>query len=265
MEICIGTQIRDLRKKSHLTQEQLAERIGISFQAVSKWENQLALPDVTLVPKLAQIFGVTTDEIFGYNLHEMQEDITQYVARAAKVRENAPVEARRILEEGLKQYPGNDILLNNLLYTMDVQACPDEVIRIADKLIENSDQIDVKYDALRFMAYGYHAKGEEILAVKAIEQLPEIYFSKLEELTKVSSGTVKLEAAEKQKWLSFESLIQMMGKMSECCEAEGDKISAAREIETILLIMDAFSCEEKITRFDDQRECFERRLARLRE
>ena len=61
MELQIGNRIRELRKASGMTQEQLAEQIGISFQAVSKWENNIALPDISLVPALARIFGVTTD------------------------------------------------------------------------------------------------------------------------------------------------------------------------------------------------------------
>lgn len=50
----IGNKIRELRKQRGITQEQLAESIGISFQAVSKWENNIALPDITLVPVLAR-------------------------------------------------------------------------------------------------------------------------------------------------------------------------------------------------------------------
>ena len=53
MNITIGNKIKELRKNKGITQEQLAENIGISFQAVSKWENNIALPDITLVPALA--------------------------------------------------------------------------------------------------------------------------------------------------------------------------------------------------------------------
>ena len=84
MELQIGNRIRELRKANNMTQEQLAEIIGISFQAVSKWENNIALPDISLVPTLARIFGVTTDEIFAYNLTEMREDIEKYVDKAAQ-------------------------------------------------------------------------------------------------------------------------------------------------------------------------------------
>ena len=63
MEIRIGNKIRELRKKHGLTQEQLADNIGVSFQAVSKWENDIALPDITLIPVIANYFGVSTDEV----------------------------------------------------------------------------------------------------------------------------------------------------------------------------------------------------------
>lgn len=60
----IGNKIRNLRRKTSMTQEQLAERLGLSAQAVSKWENAAAMPDISLLPDLAEIFGVTIDELF---------------------------------------------------------------------------------------------------------------------------------------------------------------------------------------------------------
>ena len=72
--INIGGKIKKLRCEHGLTQEQLAELAGISFQAVSKWENNIALPDITLVPKLARIFSVSIDELFDYNKNEAEAD-----------------------------------------------------------------------------------------------------------------------------------------------------------------------------------------------
>lgn len=58
-----GKQIADLRKAKGLTQSELGERIGVSFQAVSKWERGEALPDITLLPDLARILETTVDFI----------------------------------------------------------------------------------------------------------------------------------------------------------------------------------------------------------
>jgi len=59
------SQIRILRKNYGLTQEQLAERLGVSYQAVSKWENEQTCPDIALVPLIAEVFRVSIDELFG--------------------------------------------------------------------------------------------------------------------------------------------------------------------------------------------------------
>ena len=56
-----GTRLADLRKRAELTQAALAEKLDVSDRAVSKWENAGGYPDITLLPQLADIFGVTTD------------------------------------------------------------------------------------------------------------------------------------------------------------------------------------------------------------
>ena len=64
-EMSIGKRIMTLRKQKGLTQEQLAERVSVSPQAVSKWENDISCPDIAIIPKLAEVLGVTTDELLG--------------------------------------------------------------------------------------------------------------------------------------------------------------------------------------------------------
>ena len=59
----IGERIAALRKKANLTQDALAKSLGISPQAVSKWEHNQSCPDILLLPELARLLGVTTDEL----------------------------------------------------------------------------------------------------------------------------------------------------------------------------------------------------------
>lgn len=99
----IGNKIKELRKKKGLTQEQLASSINISFQAISKWENNIALPDITMMPVLATFFGVSMDELFDFSLKEMEEDIERIVDKAYKYRETDYKKGRQILEDGLKK------------------------------------------------------------------------------------------------------------------------------------------------------------------
>ena len=60
----LGKKIKQYRFKSGLTQEQLAEKLGIGAQSVSKWENSVAMPDISTLPLLAEIFGISIDDLF---------------------------------------------------------------------------------------------------------------------------------------------------------------------------------------------------------
>lgn len=77
MTLYIGENLKKQRKLKELTQEQLADILGVSFQSVSKWERGESYPDIELLPTIAAYFGITTDELMG-----MQE-----------IRENAAAEA----------------------------------------------------------------------------------------------------------------------------------------------------------------------------
>ena len=265
MDILIGKRIKELRKERHMTQEQLAELVGISFQAVSKWENGIALPDITLVPRLAQIFGVTTDELFAYNQNEIRDEIEQCVAEARKYIESDHKTGRKILEDALKKYPENDVLLNNLLYFMNYSVDPDETIHIANKLIDRTTDYSIRYDALRFLAYAYHAKGDTKSAVAALEQIPEIYFTKSSEMAFVLTGGPMYEAAEKQKWLSFEILMQMMSKIAEYHEGEGEKEKAVAELKSAIALISALKDEDKVNElYLNYVEYFKRRIENLK-
>ena len=60
----LGNKIKALRTKAGLTQEKLADELGVSFQTISKWENNVCAPDIAMLPKLSVFFGVTIDELF---------------------------------------------------------------------------------------------------------------------------------------------------------------------------------------------------------
>ena len=66
----LGKKIRALRFKAGLTQEQLAEKLGVAPQSVSKWENAVAMPDITTLPLLAENFGVSIDDLFDLSLEQ---------------------------------------------------------------------------------------------------------------------------------------------------------------------------------------------------
>ena len=206
----LGEKIKSLRKQKNISQEVFANYLGVSFQAVSKWENGNTMPDVTMIPAIASFFGVSTDELFDFNRLEAEKQVEAICREAYKHRFTDPARSEKILREGLQRFPGNDIILNNLLYTMDYRERADEVITLCKTLIESTKDDSVKYDAARILAACYKENGHDQLVKPTLEIIPEIYFTKLELMATLLEGEDAYEAAQKQKNLSAEDLIDML-------------------------------------------------------
>lgn len=98
----IGQIIRKLRKERGMTQEELAEKLCLTPQAVSKWESEISLPDISLVVPLCSLFGVSADVLFGV----MPDGIEREIAETRAASEKADSEtAISIWENLLKRYP----------------------------------------------------------------------------------------------------------------------------------------------------------------
>lgn len=72
----IGNNIKLLRQKNNLTQDQVANKLGVSYQAVSKWEVGANTPDIALLPEIAGLFGVTVDSLFSDDINEFSEALS---------------------------------------------------------------------------------------------------------------------------------------------------------------------------------------------
>ncbi len=126
----IGTRIAELRRAKQLKQDDLAEALGVSPQAVSKWENDISCPDITLLPKLAELLGTSTDEILSgkpkpetlYVPEEKRKDIKDMMCRIVvdscegdKVRVNIPCALLQVAVDcgmEIPQMEGNGALKN---------------------------------------------------------------------------------------------------------------------------------------------------------
>lgn len=132
MEKTIGNRISEYRKEKNLKQEQLAEMLNVTPQAVSKWENDLTCPDICLLPGLAKIFDVTIDELLVGKKKEVKvvevlpeekrKDINELMVRIVvnsadgdKVKVNLPmqlIEAAINLGLEMPEVSGNNSLKN---------------------------------------------------------------------------------------------------------------------------------------------------------
>ncbi|MEG0846859.1 MAG: helix-turn-helix transcriptional regulator [Niameybacter sp.] len=223
MNISLGEKIKALRKQKNISQETLANYLGLSFQAVSKWENALAMPDVTLIPAIASFFGVSIDDLFDFNLYEIEKNINDIVTRSGEYYYCNPEMCESILREGLKKYPGNDVLLNCIIGVIPIPERSLEVIGMCKSLIECTKYDDIKYDAYRIMAEAYKSMDEYSLAKITINKIPEIYFTKLQVAALLLDGEDMYESAHRQKNLSADTLIEMLVRLSDYYTQKGEK------------------------------------------
>lgn len=236
----LGEKIKSLRKQKSISQEVFANYLGVSFQAVSKWENGNTMPDVTMIPAIASFFGVSTDELFDFNLFETEKQVDEICHKAYKYRFTDTSKSEEILRDGLRRFPGNDIILNNLLYTLDYRTRTDEVITLCKSLIESTKYDDVKYDACRILATCYKENGQADLVKPTLELIPEIYFSKLGLAAKLLDGEESYEAAQKQKSISAEELINMLIISGKRLNDMGEAEKAKSQFKIAIKIADAF-------------------------
>lgn len=173
-----GGRLKSFRKKRGLTQEQMAEYMGVSSQAVSKWENNISYPDVSLLPILANLFSVTTDELLGVDIARRAEQTEEICRTADELCEAGKfAEAVGYLRNALVKYPGDDSLMYQLAWSLTgtIREQPenlDEAILIYLKILEISSDEALRMKVTRDLMYRYYTKGEIRYARYYAEQLP---------------------------------------------------------------------------------------------
>ena len=110
METKLAENIRSFRKKRSLTQEQLAEVLGVTTGAVYKWESKLSVPDIGLILQMADFFDVSLDVLFGYEMKDNRLDAT--VKRLQECRRNKDRAGLDEAEKALKKYPHSFKVVN---------------------------------------------------------------------------------------------------------------------------------------------------------
>ena len=117
MKLYIGEQIKTLRKEKGLTQEQLADALGVSYQSVSRWELGVCYPDMELLPAIANLFGVSIDELLANDPISKDSDKKRFYDEVNTFG-FASIEQLKFIEEYVHKYPDNDRFAHILLNTM---------------------------------------------------------------------------------------------------------------------------------------------------
>lgn len=100
----IGNQIKNFRKAKKLTQEQLAEYLGVTSQAVSKWETGVSAPDIDMLPRLAIFFHTSVDELLDYHQQQIDQRSTSWYGNPFRIRKN-PAQAEAFYRKALRNIP----------------------------------------------------------------------------------------------------------------------------------------------------------------
>ena len=202
LEIAIGEKIKSYRKKREITQEQLAEYLNISFQSVSKWECGDAYPDITMLPKIAMFFGVSTDELLCIDKLKEQEEINEYFNRYHESLGIGRVsEAIAAMREANAKYPGNYTAMYKLAYAMNMDAFSpehaeeyrknknNEIILLGGKILNECKDNAIRTGTIEIMRHVYFRLGEKDNAKKLItENLSDIWRSQEHMLDNVLEG-----------------------------------------------------------------------------
>ncbi len=236
----LGEKIKSLRKKRGVSQEYLAERLGISFQAVSKWETGTTLPDVALIPAIASFFGVSTDELFDFDVYGTHKKVEAVVDEWKKYLDSDPDKAEEIIKDALKVYPGNEVLLNCLLSSLPLPERAEDAIEIGRQLAANAEDDAVRIDAYSITAEAYRAIGEKAMCREYVDKIPETYNSCLYVKAILLEGEDSFEAAVKEKCLCYEHLVRMLNILADRYVERGERDNAIKSLETVKKLAEAF-------------------------
>lgn len=214
----IGTTIKKLRRERDMTQEQLAEYLDITANAVSQWECGRTAPDISQLPLLARVFDVTSDYLLGISNDKDEEKIDSMIDESFSLYCIGQFKkAAEIARNGLKEFPHSFKLMKRLADTLVcIEGCEDEVERLCEKIINECTVARIRDSAYRLQIIMRGKIGNYDEVVKIAEKLPSAPYSKEEMLMRwnnTNNEERRMELMEYAKFLSS-SLCTCLGKLS---------------------------------------------------
>lgn len=217
----IGDVIRKYRKERHLTQEEMARRLGVTAPAVNKWERGNSYPDVLLLAPIARLLGISLDTLLSFREELTEEEITAMVREAdTRLKQEPYEEVFQWAKEQMETYPNSLQLIWQLAVlldahclikgmTADAQKYNDDILTCYERVLE-SDEEELRTRAADSL-FGYYLRREEY--EKAEEYLS--YYSeqnpqRKQKLALIYSRTGRVEEACK----AYEELLFSNYQMS---------------------------------------------------
>ncbi len=226
MQIDLGIKIRTLRRRDGYTQEALAEALGVTSQAVSRWEAGGSYPDINLIPSIANYFGVTIDELFGYTndrTHKIDQVVTN-IREMLRLNRGEDVnidECLALSRSAMIEFPGNEKIMLCLASVLYKAAG----IRYGEHHLTDSEGYSI-YDTKRHQTY---KQWQEAISLyeKVLPGLPQGEL-RHEAVDKLSQLYVNMGYHEKAMALA-ESAPDILGtrELLKICACDGKQQAAA--------------------------------------
>ncbi|MDR0916100.1 MAG: helix-turn-helix domain-containing protein [Oscillospiraceae bacterium] len=196
----IGIIIKKLRRGLDLTQEELAEQIGVTSQAVSKWESGAGLPDISQVVPLARALGVNTDVLFGTNREEDDKRVAEVEARTSELFELESGDGVDRYEEVTELWRGlaRDLPYNwyaqfqlaQYLASMPSDDKQREAVQLLKRVLDRCTEPPARADATSRLMFAYSALGEFDKAQALSETLSGTDFTREGMLARVARSRI---------------------------------------------------------------------------
>ena len=225
MNIRICESVRRLRRERGITQEKLADALGVTMQAVSKWERGEALPDLTMVLPLASYFNVSADELLGADRARDEARIAEYLAentRLANVGKNA--EQLELIRTAHKEFPNDFRIMEEYVWLLNYDGNDgssfssltpsgkhgEELIRICNRILDECTLDAPRYRAMFELAMHYAHEQDYEKAAEIAQRFPEpTYFNKgavMEQLYPLGSAE-RQQHTRKNLWRHVDNLL----------------------------------------------------------
>ena len=187
----IGTIIKKYRRERDMTQEQLSEYLRVSVSAVSQWESGKTAPDLSAIPAICNLFGISADELLGIDREHKQEKIDEILKSASRYSDRGYMtEAAEILEAGLREFPGNYDLMANLMFAYSYNnEHLDDTIRLGEAILERCTHDNHRSSAKLVLCYAYRDKGETDKALKIAKSFSSLFQTRESFLAILLKGT----------------------------------------------------------------------------
>lgn len=236
-EMSIGRNIFKLRRQKKMTQVQLAEKLGVTEQSVSKWENDICAPDISQFPALARLFEVSIDRIFGYHFESYDKEVESIIEASNGIEDI--YRSIEILSEGLGRYPNSDKLKLELAYTLSMvnrisedeaerKKATDKAIGLCGEIIGTSGNTESIDGACNLLYRIYNDMGEYDKAMAFLDKLsPAKYDMRITGMAYALAGKKDVDGllkyAQKELircWLTMTHLLR--GLTSGLCLTSGE-------------------------------------------